>query len=117
MSRLILAGTATIALAALVPQVPAMAQGSPAITVTAPTPRAAGRAGNGISPRAMLVSNVFVETSDLDLRTTYGRTVLDNRVRAAADLACDRLDAVESTGFGAEMNPDAGDCRHLARKN
>ncbi|MNC93819.1 hypothetical protein D3C83_105330 [compost metagenome] len=43
--------------------------------------------------------------------------MLDNRVRLAADDACDQLDAIESTGIGAAMNPDAGNCRQVAMKN
>jgi UrcA family protein len=62
-----------------------------------------------------LAANVWVETRDLDLRSEYGRDLLDRRVRDAADIACDRVDQIEPpTGVGAAMNPDSGDCRHLA---
>jgi len=117
MSRKILAGAATIAIAALAPQMPAMAQGSPAIIVSVPAPQRADQPKTGVNPARQLVANVFVETYDLDLRTEYGRDILDNRIAAAADLACDRLDMVESSGVGSGMNPDAGNCRHLARKS
>ena len=76
-----------------------------------PTPR------TGAQPRQRLVADVVVPTGDLDLRTSYGRTLLDRRVRVAADEACDQLDGLESTGVGASMNADMGDCRLQARKN
>jgi hypothetical protein len=52
------------------------------------------------------------------LRTAYGRAVLDARIKLAANAACDRLDQIDPpAGVGAEMNPDVGDCRHLAAKS
>jgi UrcA family protein len=118
MSRSILAAAATIGLAAFVPHLPAMAQdNSPAITVRAPAIDNRGQPKYGVHPPMQLVSNVIVETGDLDLRTAYGRAVLDARVRLAADQACDRLDDIEpSTGVGP-LTPDSGDCRHLAMKS
>ena len=117
MSRSILSGAAAIAAAALVSGLPASAQESAGIVVSAPSGRIVEQPRTGAQPRRLLVSNVVVYTGDLDLRTAYGRSVLDQRVRVAADEACDRLDSMEATGFGSHMNPDSGDCRHLARKN
>lgn len=118
MSRSILAGAATLLAAALVPQFPAIAQQSTGIVVSAPAVRNADESRLGANPRMRLVANVIVETHDLDLRTAHGRDVLDRRVRLAADEACDQLDVIEPpTGVGAAMNPDSGDCRHLAIKD
>jgi UrcA family protein len=118
MSRSVLAGAALAAAAAFVPQTPAMAQDSAGIVVTAPAIRNADESRLGAQPRMRLVSNVRVYTGDLDLRTAYGRAVLDARVKLAADTACDRLDQIEPpTGVGAALNPDNGDCRHLAAKS
>ena len=117
MSRSILFA-ATVAAATLVPLVPAIAQQSDGIVVNAPAPRNADESKLGAQPRMRLAANVIVETGDLDLRTAYGRDVLDRRVRVAADQACDQLDDIEPpTGVGAAMNPDSGDCRHLAVKS
>ena len=116
MSRSILLRAAAIA-AALIPQT-APAQQSDGLVVSAPAPRNAEESRLGVQPRMRLVADVIVETRDLDLRTAYGRDVLDQRVRIAADQACDRLDAIEPpTGVGAAMNHDVGDCRQLARKS
>jgi len=113
MTRSILIGIAAIA-TAVVPLAPASAQPGD-IIVSVPAPHKADRQWNGVHPRMQLAANVWVETRDLDLRTEYGRDVLDRRVRAAADVACDRVDQIEPpTGVGAMMNPDSGDCRHLA---
>jgi len=120
MFRSILAGAATIAVAAFVPHLPAIAQESvsPAITVTAPAIRNAGEPANGVQQRKQFVANVAVDTRDLDLRTAYGRAVLDARIRLAADAACDRLDEIDPpTGIGSPMSHDSGDCRHLAVKS
>ncbi len=117
MSRSILPGAVAIAAAALVTHTPAMAQSDAAITVSAPTLRAGDQPKNSANPRMQFVANVRVATHDLDLRTEYGRDLLDQRVRLAADVACDRIDAIEPpTGVGASLNPDIGDCRHLAVK-
>ncbi len=119
MSRSLLPAAATIALAAFVPQSPAVGQtnADTAITVRAPDADNRDQSKYGVHPPRELVTNVIVETGDLDLRTSYGRAVLDARVRLAADEACDRLDAIEpSSGIGP-LNPDTGDCRHLAMKS
>ena len=118
MSRSLLAAAATIALTALVPQLPAAAQSDPSITVTSPISRSTQQPRTGVEPRMQIASHVTVYTGDLDLRTEYGRAVLDARIRLAADEACDTLDQIEpAIGVGAAMDPDSGDCRHLAAKN
>ena len=117
MSRSLLASAATIALAAFVPQLPAAAQSGPSITVTSPITRSEQQPWTGVEPRYEVASHVTVYTDDLDLRTEYGRAVLDARIKLAADQACDTLDRIETAGVGAAMNPDSGDCRHLAAKN
>jgi UrcA family protein len=118
MSRSILAGAALVAAAAFVPHVPAMAQNNAGIVVTAPAIRNADESRLGAKPRMRLASTIRVYTGDLDLRTAYGRAVLDARVKLAADAACDRLDQIDPpTGVGAALNPDVADCRHLAAKS
>jgi UrcA family protein len=114
MSRSILVAAATAAVTAAMPQAPAAAQ-NPSIIVSAPAIRGAGEPANGAHQRLQLVTDVTVDYTDLDLRTAYGRTVLDQRMRIAADAACDRLDSIDPpTGIGASMNADWGDCRQLA---
>jgi len=116
MTRSILIGVAAMA-TAIVPLTPATAQPGD-IVVTVPAPHRVEKGWNGVRPRMQLAANVWVETRDLDLRTEYGRDVLDQRVRYAADAACDRIDAIEPpTGVGAMMNPDISDCRHIAAKS
>jgi len=119
MSRSILIGAATLAVAALVPQLPAMAQEPEAqITVRAPVVRAPERSGNGVNSPERLAAYALVSTSDLDLRTAYGRDVLAYRVRLAADQACDKLDAIDPpSAIGGAPSHDSGDCRHLAVKD
>jgi UrcA family protein len=119
MSRTLLAGAAAVAAAALMQQAPATAQNrvNPEITVEAPVLRGPGQPGDGVHPAMRLATRVAVHTGDLDLRTAYGRAVLDARVRLAADAACDRIDAIAPpVGLGAMMNPDFGDCRHIAMR-
>lgn len=116
MPRSILAGAAVIAMAAFIPQLPAMARDSAAIVVSTPAIRDAGRPGDGVQQRKRLVANVVVDTSDLDLRTSYGRAVLDGRIRLAADAACDQLDEIDPPVGPGGWIPDKGNCRHLAAK-
>ena len=116
MSRSVLFGAA-LASAAFVAAMPLVAQQSDGIVVSAPSGRTVEQPRTGAQPRQRLVADVVVPTGDLDLRTSYGRTLLDRRVRVAADEACDQLDGLESTGVGASMNADMGDCRLQARKN
>ena len=118
MSRSILAGAAIVAAAALIPPAPAAAQGNASIIVSAPAVRSAdrnaGQPRNSVHPQRELVANVVVDTSDLNLRTAYGRSVLDSRIRLAADLACDRLDEIDPPVGVGGWSHDMGDCRHLA---
>jgi len=119
MSRSVIAGAALIAAAAVVPQLPVAAQDNSSITVSAPAARAARNAGqprNMANPRMELVSNVSVSTADLDLRTAYGRAVLDARIRLAADAACDRIDEIDPPVGVGGWSSDKGNCRHLAMK-
>jgi UrcA family protein len=120
MSRSVLAGAAILAVASVIPQIPATAQGNSSIIVSAPAvgpaDRNAGQPRNSVHPQRQLVTNVMVDTSDLNLRTAYGRAVLDARLRLAADAACDRLDEIDPPiGVGGWIH-DMGDCRHLAVK-
>jgi|SRR5690606_27783643 len=116
MSRKILAGASAVAAALAVPQLPATAQDSAGIVVSAPAVREGGEPADGVQQRKRLVANVVVDTSDLDLRTPYGRAVLDARVRLAADAACDRIDEIDPPFGPGGWNADKGDCRHLAAK-
>lgn len=118
MSRSVLLATALIATAAFGPQAPATAQDSASITVSVPSvhpaPRNAGQPRNSVHPRLQAAANVVIGTADLDLRTAYGRNLLDRRIRVAADAACDQIDAIDPpVGLGGWIH-DAGDCRHLA---
>lgn len=108
---------ATIALAS---HAPAMAQyqKDTAIVVSAPIIEEAVGTRNGVHPEMQVTSKMLVEAGDLDLRTEYGRDVLEARVRIAADEVCDRLDELDPpTAIGAFSNPDFGDCRHNAVMN
>ena len=113
MSRSLLA-FAALGMAAAVPPAPAFAQGDSSITVTGPTARHAGEPADGVRQRTRLISDVSVEFADLDLRTEYGRWVLNQRLRIAADEACDQLDAIDPpSGIGGAA-VDEGDCRSVA---
>ncbi len=114
MSRSILAA-ATITFAVAVPQAPAASQGDGSITVTGPSARPSGDPSNGVRQRTRLTSNVVVEFADLDLRSEYGRWILDQRIRVAADAACDELDAIDPpSGMSGGVAYD--DCRSLAMR-
>jgi UrcA family protein len=119
MFRSILAGGAMVATAAFVPQLPVAAQESvsPAITVSAPGVRNTGQPADGVQQRKQLVAHVAVDTHDLDLRTEYGRAVLDARIRLAAAIACDRIDEIDPPVGAGGWVSDRGDCRHLAVKS
>lgn len=113
MSRSIFAAAAAIAATALIPQTPAAAQ--PGITVTAPQVRGAWMPKSAVRRPTVLQAHVWVPTADLDLRTRYGRVMLDYRMRVAANEACRRLELVAgSPGVGGAMNPDPQDWRQLA---
>ncbi|HEY6814852.1 MAG TPA: UrcA family protein [Croceibacterium sp.] len=116
MSRSILAATAVAAVALAIPQVPAMAEDS-SITIRGPGMRAAGIPADGVHQRMELVADVKVYHADLDLRTAYGRDELKQRVRLAADRACDRIDAIDPPVGPGGIASDAGDCRFLAMRN
>ena len=116
MSRSMLFVAATAAAAALTPQTPAAAQ-EPGIVVIAPRAPRSDEPMYSVQPSTRLYSHVFVPTADLNLRTGYGRFVLDRRMRLAADAACNRLDMIEpSSGVGSAMNLDKEDCRFRAYK-
>ncbi len=115
MSRSIFAVAAVIAVAA-VPLAPAASREEPSITVTGPTVRNSGDPANGVRQRTLVAADVSVDFADLDLRTDYGRWVLAQRLRIAADAACDQVDAIDPpSGLGGAA-VDAGDCRSLAMR-
>lgn len=116
MSRSIIAAVAGIAAAALIPQTPAVAQ-DPGIIVAAPRVPGAWVPKNTVRRQEVIRAHVWVPTADLDLRTDYGRYVLDRRLRLAADEACDELRGEVSSGVGSMMNPDPQDCRQIAYHN
>src|SRR5688572_4793876 len=111
MSRSILAATALAA--AAVPLMPAAAQDT-SITVTGPTQRNTGEPANGVRQRTRISADVTVDVADLDLRTDYGRWVLTQRLRIAADAACDQVDAIDPPSGMA--GGSRGDCRSLAMR-
>lgn len=113
MSRLMLAGVAAVAAAVLAPQAPLLAQNEVqadrSITVTAPTVRRMMQQNDSksIDPQRVLVSQSVVYTGDLNLRTQDGRDELDNRVQAAAERTCDRMDQVDPpSALGGGMYTD-----------
>jgi hypothetical protein len=116
MSRSMIAA-ATLAAAALMPQTPAAAQPA-GITITAPRAHGAWEPKFTVDHPMELRAHVFVPTSNLDLRTDYGRSVLNYRMRLAAGEACRELRSIEpSPGVGGMMNPDPQDCRQHAYHN
>ncbi|MBO0749656.1 MAG: hypothetical protein J2O44_04380 [Porphyrobacter sp.] len=115
MSRSILAAAAAV-VAMLAPQAPALAQRG-GIVIIAPRAPNRDEPKYNVHPSTRIFSQSFVPTGDLNLRTGYGRYVLDRRMRLAADAACNRLDLIEpSSGVGSELNPDKQDCRFRAYK-
>ncbi|WEK47775.1 MAG: UrcA family protein [Candidatus Andeanibacterium colombiense] len=111
MSRSILAVAAgAIALTAALPYVPALAQGdadradSSAITVYAPLRQETRRSG-GVTER-MLISSSSVYYDDLDLNTQWGRDQLDDRIKLAAEQACDYLGNVYPLDRTTDSNRD-----------
>ena len=114
MSRSILAAAA-IAVAIAVPQAPAASHAG-TITVTGPSQRPSGEPANGVQQRTRIAADVSVDYADLDLRTDYGRWALGQRLRIAADEACDRLDEIDpASGVGGPAI-DQGNCRSLAMR-
>ena len=116
MSRSLLA-TAAIAAALAIPQAPAGAQSDTAITVTGPKIGTTGEPANGVRQRTAVTTSVSVDVADLDLRTDYGRWVLDQRLRIAADAACDRIDQIDPPGGPGGGSLDDGNCRSIALRN
>src|SRR6186713_3375832 len=112
MSRSLLA-TAAIAAALAIPQAPAGAQSDTAITVTGPKIGTTGEPANGVRQRTAVTTSVSVDVADLDLRTDYGRWVLDQRLRIAADAACDRIDQIDPPGGPGGGSLDDGNCRSI----
>ena len=114
MSRSLLIGFAAIAGVTMAPI--AMAQDG-AIVVSGPRYESTDGA-RGVNPQRMLVANISVPTHDLDLRTDYGRDVLDHRVEMAAREVCADIDALEPAGGpGASQLSASQDCRVQARKS
>jgi UrcA family protein len=64
-----------------------------------------------------VTTGVSVDFTDLDLRSEYGRWVLDQRLRIAADAACDRIDAIDPPSGPGGAAVDAGNCRSIALRN
>jgi UrcA family protein len=116
MSRSILAAAAMIGIA-VIPQAPAASQDDAAITVTGPKRGTTGEPANGVRQRTTVTTGVSVDFADLDLRTDYGRWVLDQRLRIAADAACDRIDAIDPPGGPGGGAVDAGNCRSIALRS
>jgi UrcA family protein len=114
MSRSIMAAAA-VAMAALMPQTPAVAQES-GIVVAAPRVMPSWEPKNTVHRDTVIRAHVFVPTADLDLRSVYGRYVLARRMRLAAYHACGLLRGQGVGGVGSMMNPDPQDCRHNAYK-
>ena len=113
MSRSTIAAAA-LAVALAVPQASAASQHDMAITVTGPKIGTAGEPANGVRQRTWVTTGVSVDFADLDLRTDYGRWVLEQRLRIAADAACDRIDAIDPPSGVGGGAVDAGNCRSLA---
>lgn len=117
MSRSILAAAVMVGAAIAVPQSPAASQDDAAITVTGPKRGTTGEPANGVRQRSTVTTSVSVDHADLDLRTDYGRWVLQQRLRIAADAACDRIDAVDPPGGPGGGALDDGNCRSIALRN
>lgn len=116
MSRSMIAAAAVAAAAALTPQMPAAAQES-GIVVAAPRVQSPDQPKFSVTRPVRLTAHVWVPTADLDLRTAYGRSLLDYRLKLAAYQACSQLRSLTPGGVGSMMNPDPQDCRQNAYKN
>jgi UrcA family protein len=116
MSRSIFAAAAFVVVVGI-PQAPAASQADSAITVTGPKIGTTGEPVNGVRQRTAVTTSVSVDFADLDLRTDYGRWVLDQRVRIAADAACDRIDAIDPPSGPGGRALDVGNCRSIAMRN
>jgi UrcA family protein len=101
---------------------------SPPITVTGPHQRTVGRSASGApireSEASMTVASgapireseasMTVDYSDLDLRSSLGRDLLNTRVDAAARDACNALD--DAFGVADPALTEPADCRADARR-
>ncbi len=117
MSRSIIAAVAGIAAAALIPQMPAVAQ-EPGIVVSAPRVQPGPwEPKNTVRRDHVVRAHVWVSTADLNLRTRYGQYVLDRRLQMAAYQACNEFRSELVGGVGSMLNPDPGDCRQTAYHN
>ncbi len=114
MSRSLLAA-ALLGAAVLAPQVAAADDAS--ITVTGPKRGTTGEPANGVRQRTSVTTSVSVDVADLDLRSDYGRWVLDQRLRVAADAACDRIDQIDPPGGPGGGALDTGNCRSIALRS
>jgi UrcA family protein len=115
MSRSLLVGFAAMAGIALAPM--AIAQDG-SIVVSGPRVQSSGEAKVGVHPPRVLISQVSVDTHDLDLRTAYGRDVLDHRVKLAAREVCSRIDELTPVyGLGPDAAQESRDCRIEAEKS
>lgn len=116
MSRSLVTSIGALAAFALVPPVVAQ-DASGEIVVSGPRLENSGER-IGSQPTKMLVSQVSVPTHDLDLRTSYGRSVLDHRVKVAAAEVCYHIDQ-RSEPSGLVGNPllEARDCRIEAARS
>lgn len=117
MSRSMLAVAVLCGVAVVMPQAPAAAQADTAITVTGPKRGTTGEPANGVRQRTRVTTSVSVDFADLDLRTDYGRWVLDQRLRIAADAACDRIDDIDPPGGPGGGSLDTGKCRSIALRD
>src|SRR5689334_11196000 len=116
MSRSLLA-TAALAVALAVPQAPATSQSDSSITVIGAKVGTTGEPANGVRQRTAVTTGVSVDFADLDLRSEYGRWVLEQRLRIAADAAWDRIDMIDPPGGPGGGSLDTGNCRSIALRD
>lgn len=117
MSRSILVAGALIGAAVTVPSASAASADDASITVIGPKIGTTGEPTNGVRQRTAVTTGVSVDFADLDLRTDYGRWVLDQRLRVAADAACDRIDMIDPPGGPGGGSLDTGNCRSIALRS
>lgn len=116
MSRAIFAAAA-LAAAMAIPQAPAASQSEASITVTGPKVGTTGEPQNGVRQRTAVTTGVAVDYADLDLRSDYGRWELQQRLRVAADEACDRIDDIDPPGGPGGGSLDTANCRSIALRD
>lgn len=94
MSRSLLIGAAALVMTASAPLAPAVAQGdadradSSSITVYSPVRESSKRRGSSGAMERTLTASTAVYHDDLNLRTSWGRQQLDDRVKLAAEETC-----------------------------